>query len=308
MSSAFSFSNGGTTTSTGLGVGGGTISMETHGPDATWGNPPALAMTQVYRNPTTHYIVDWDQVYNSYYSYSDGASVGNLDMRSLARHELGHGLGLDHVADFYGTQQAMHLGLCTNAAININWGDNAGIRNHYPNDDERYYLLDETGAVFALGGANSINHVNAPYYGGPNANNVIGYPTNKATYIDLARPRRDGYRVLASNGGVFSYGSAPFKGSAAGFLCGTCQAVQMASGPDSSYYWVLGSDGGIFAFPSPGAPFYGSAAGLLPAGTTAVAIAARPQGDGYWIVNNVGQVYAFGGAPYRGNVPAGTQT
>jgi ribosomal protein L24E len=72
----------------------------------------------------------------------------------------------------------------------------------------------------------------------------------------------------------------------------------MAPSPDGDGYWMVASDGGVFAFG--GSQFYGS-----PAGTTAgsiVSLAATPTGNGYWIVGNDGSVYNFGSAPYLGGL------
>ncbi|MHB1762353.1 MAG: hypothetical protein ACYCS4_06355, partial [Acidimicrobiales bacterium] len=62
--------------------------------------------------------------------------------------------------------------------------------------------------------------------------------------------------LVGSNGGVFSFGDAGFYGS-----LGTLQVtpsspvVGMAATPDGRGYWLVGSDGGVFAFDS---KFYGS--------------------------------------------------
>jgi hypothetical protein len=64
---------------------------------------------------------------------------------------------------------------------------------------------------------------------------------------------------------------------------------------ERSGYWMLGSDGRIFAFGN--APDLGSAA------APAVAFSARRDGRGYWIVDGDGNVRAFGSATYRGGRP-----
>jgi S-formylglutathione hydrolase FrmB len=63
-------------------------------------------------------------------------------------------------------------------------------------------------------------------------------------------------------------------------------------------YWVLGADGGVFAFD---APFLGSlpALGLR---TRGVALAASPSGGGYWVLGPDGGVFAFGDARYVGSL------
>jgi hypothetical protein len=64
---------------------------------------------------------------------------------------------------------------------------------------------------------------------------------------------------------------------------------------ERSGYWMLGSDGRVFAFGN--APSLGSTA------APAVAFSARRDGRGYWIVDGAGNVRAFGNAPYRGGRP-----
>ena len=66
-----------------------------------------------------------------------------------------------------------------------------------------------------------------------------------------------GYRFVATDGGVFSYGGAQFYGSTGGLHL-NAPIIGMASTPDAAGYWLLASDGGIFAF---NAPFYGSMGG-----------------------------------------------
>jgi hypothetical protein len=64
-------------------------------------------------------------------------------------------------------------------------------------------------------------------------------------------------------------------------------------------YWVLGHDGGLFAFG--GAPFFGSVAGRLN-GATAVGMQASPSGHGYYILTNRGEIHPFGDATAHGSM------
>jgi len=57
---------------------------------------------------------------------------------------------------------------------------------------------------------------------------------------------------------VFSFGDAPFEGSAAAGLQ-QFPMVGMAATSDGRGYWLLGQDGGLFTFGD--APFYGSGRG-----------------------------------------------
>jgi hypothetical protein len=66
----------------------------------------------------------------------------------------------------------------------------------------------------------------------------------------------------------------------------------MAATPDGGGYWLVASDGGVFAFGD--APFRGSAAGAL-VGTSAVGIARLDRG-GYWIAASNGLTFGYGDA------------
>ena len=71
---------------------------------------------------------------------------------------------------------------------------------------------------------------------------------------------RTGYRFVASDGGVFNYGSgAPFLGSMGGQPLNK-PIVGMAVMPAGDGYYLVASDGGIFNYGS--AQFYGSTGSL----------------------------------------------
>ena len=109
-----------------------------------------------------------------------------------------------------------------------------------------------------------------------------------------------GYRLVASDGGVFSFGAAAFYGSLGATHLNE-PVVATAATPDGKGYWLVASDGGVFAFGD--AAYHGS----LPADGVHVAdvvgMAAAPGGTGYWLVGADGGVFAFGGAGYFGSAP-----
>ncbi len=63
-------------------------------------------------------------------------------------------------------------------------------------------------------------------------------------------------------------------------------------------YWLVGRDGGIFAFGD--APFAGSTGGIH-LNQPIVGMASNPAGTGYWFVASDGGVFAFGDAPFFGS-------
>jgi hypothetical protein len=110
-------------------------------------------------------------------------------------------------------------------------------------------------------------------------------------------PARAGYWTTASDGGVFSFGGAPFYGSMGGKHL-VAPVVGMAATSDKAGYWLVASDGGIFSFGDAG--FSGSMGGQH-LDAPMVGIVAAPDG-GYWTVARDGGVFSFGGAPYFGSM------
>jgi N-acetylmuramoyl-L-alanine amidase len=105
-----------------------------------------------------------------------------------------------------------------------------------------------------------------------------------------------GYWLVASDGGIFSYGDAPFSGSTGGLHLNK-SVVGMAAAPDGGY-WLVASDGGIFSYG--GAPFSGSTGGLH-LNRPVVGMAAAPAG-GYWLVASDGGIFSYGSAAYYGSL------
>ncbi|HXA28166.1 MAG TPA: hypothetical protein VN193_05405, partial [Candidatus Angelobacter sp.] len=106
-----------------------------------------------------------------------------------------------------------------------------------------------------------------------------------------------GYWLVASDGGIFSYGDAGFYGST-GSIALNKPVVGMAPTPDGKGYWLVASDGGIFAYGD--AQFYGST-GSIALNKPVVGMAATPDGRGYWLVASDGGIFAYGDAGFYGS-------
>ena len=74
-----------------------------------------------------------------------------------------------------------------------------------------------------------------------------------------AAPDGNGYWLVASDGGIFSFGDAGYFGSTGGLPL-NAPIVGIEHTADGRGYWLVGHDGGIFSFGD--AAFYGSAGGL----------------------------------------------
>jgi len=93
---------------------------------------------------------------------------------------------------------------------------------------------------------------------------------------------------------------APFLGSASGQAL-AAPIVGMAGTASGRGYWLVASDGGIFAFGDAG--FFGSTGGRR-LNSPIVGMAATPTGRGYWLVASDGGIFAFGDAPFLGSTGA----
>jgi hypothetical protein len=162
--------------------------------------------------------------------------------------------------------------------------------------DHGYWLVGADGGIFSFG--------SAQFHGSTGSLNlqrpVVGItPTSD----------RQGYWLESSDGGVFAFGDAGFYGSLPGLgfaPAGSVRSAPKLSAPivgmvpsaDGGGYFMVSSDGGVFAFGD--AHFAGSCPGIGGCQGSAVAVIPDASGDGYWIVTNNGNVYSFGDAPYLG--------
>jgi hypothetical protein len=72
----------------------------------------------------------------------------------------------------------------------------------------------------------------------------------------------------------------------------------MATTQDGDGYWLVASDGGIFAFGDAG--FFGST-GNIALNKPIVGMMSAPESLGYWLVASDGGIFAFGQAPFLGS-------
>ena len=113
-----------------------------------------------------------------------------------------------------------------------------------------------------------------------------------------AAPPNSSYWLVASDGGIFTFGNAGFFGSTGGSRLNQ-PIVAMAPTPSRDGYWLVASDGGIFSFGD--AAFFGSMGGK-PLNKPIVGMAATPDGGGYWLVASDGGIFSFGDAAFFGSM------
>ncbi len=109
-----------------------------------------------------------------------------------------------------------------------------------------------------------------------------------------------GYWLVASDGGIFTYGDARFFGST-GDLVLNKPIVGMSVTPTGNGYWLVATDGGIFSFGD--AKFFGSTGNLV-LNKPISGMTTTPTGRGYWMVASDGGIFTFGDAAFKGSTGA----
>ncbi|HVM09848.1 MAG TPA: hypothetical protein VM345_15380 [Acidimicrobiales bacterium] len=112
------------------------------------------------------------------------------------------------------------------------------------------------------------------------------------------RPAGHAYWMVGSDGGVFTFGDAPFAGST-GSMRLNSPIIGMAVTPTGRGYWLAGGDGGIFSFGD--ARFHGSMGGRR-LNSPVVAVTSSTSGNGYWLAASDGGVFSFGDARFHGSM------
>lgn len=106
-----------------------------------------------------------------------------------------------------------------------------------------------------------------------------------------------GYWLVASDGGMFTFGDARFLGST-GDIRLNQPIVAMAATPTGNGYWLAAADGGLFSFGD--AAFFGSTGGTR-LNRPMVGMVPTPTGRGYWMVARDGGIFTFGDAVFKGS-------
>ncbi len=162
-------------------------------------------------------------------------------------------------------------------------------------DQGGYVLAASDGGVFTFGNASFYGSMGGTHLNAP----IVGVAMTPAAGGPQGTPGTNGlgYWLVASDGGIFTFGDAKFFGSTGGIHLNK-PVVGMAPTPDGLGYWLVASDGGVFAFGDAG--FFGST-GSLHLNKPIVGVAPTPDGKGYWLVASDGGVFAFGDAGFFGS-------
>ena len=129
------------------------------------------------------------------------------------------------------------------------------------------------------------------------------------TAVASSASGKGGWVLNEGSGVVTPFGDAKWFGDGSG-ITGCCRGwppfgsnipyfAGIASTPDGGGYWLVGIDGGVFAYGD--ATFYGSM-GETPLNAPISGIARTSDGHGYWLVALDGGIFSFGDAVFRGSM------
>ena len=126
-----------------------------------------------------------------------------------------------------------------------------------------------------------------------------GLPLREPIVGATATADGKGYWLIAGDGGIFTFGDAPFFGSM-GAAHLNQPVVSMAPTMNGKGYWLVARDGGVFTFGN--ARFHGST-GNLTLSQPINGITTSPTGNGYRMVAADGGIFSFGDVPFYGSLP-----
>ena len=150
-------------------------------------------------------------------------------------------------------------------------------------DAQGYWFVARDGGVFAFGDAQ---------FGG-----AVPSVARADDVIGIAAAPRGGYWVAAADGTVWAFGGAPQFPSLRHAGVDVSDVVGIATSAGGRGYYLVGSDGAVFA--SGDATFHGSM-GAVPLNRPVVGLATDPATGGYWLVAADGGIFAFD-APFLGS-------
>ena len=285
-----------------------------------WHGHPSTRPTMVVDHPqpgTTRVAVSWNGATDvAHWLVAAGPDLADLsNVASSAR------TGFETTITVHTTQPAIEV--IALDAHGTTLGSTATGPALPPPDHTGYFLARTNGSVRGFGTRDSFANATVPagdhvvglatattggYWIATAHGDVIpvdtaGHGTLRGTALHrpivgiAGTPDGRGYWLVASDGGIFAFGTARFYGSAA-YTPLKSPIVGISPTRDGRGYWLVASDGGIFSYGT--ARFYGSAA-YTPLRSPIVGISATVDGHGYWLVGADGGIFSFGTARFHGS-------
>jgi hypothetical protein len=185
-----------------------------------------------------------------------------------------------------GTTAPLGVGVSRVEAVGVNCTNTVGATGVSPiPDGGGYYVAYNNSDVYSYGDTSIPTSTSA------SPPHVVGIAE------ETAGNGEEGYLLVNQAGGVYATG-ALFYGSINGPL--NAPIVGIAVTPDDQGYWMVASDGGVFAFGD--AKYYGGMGGKH-LNEPIVGMAVDDATGGYWLVASDGGVFSFN-APFYGSTGA----
>ena len=161
-----------------------------------------------------------------------------------------------------------------------------------------YWLVASDGGVFSFGDTQFYGSI--PGLGLNPAGSGLPHSLNAPIIGIVPSADGQGYFMVASDGGVFTFGDAQFEGSCPGI--GGCSGAAVAVVPDATGkgYWLFTANGDSYAFGD--ALNIGPSPPEAPGGQPPTTAATRtPDGKGFWVLLSNGSVTSYGDAEFYGS-------
>jgi hypothetical protein len=216
-------------------------------------------------DPDLH-VVDWDGARQPTWTGSDGLHLNAAGANGMAT------LILQQLDAWYATEQCVPRA-STNPPATPSTASASG-----------YWLLDSAGKIHPYGAAQDLGDLEG---------------SGRVPASMQATPSGLGYWIVDTLGRVHAFGDA----QALGDLRDTRlngPILRIEAHPTRPGYWLVASDGGVFAFD---VPFLGSM-GATPLNQPVISMHATADGNGYWLVARDGGVFSFGTAVFHGSTGA----
>jgi hypothetical protein len=173
------------------------------------------------------------------------------------------------------------------------WGSPCSV--HGPAIDGNKVKFQVDSVCMGRPGSVAYSVVYGDFYASANDASAVSYEPTHGFSEPVTKP--GGYWLLGKDGGVFTFGDAPFYGST-GNLKLNSPVVGMSALSDASGYRFAASDGGVFSYGD--AKFRGSMGGKA-LNQPIVGMSTTPSGKGYWLVAADGGIFSFGDAKFYGS-------
>jgi hypothetical protein len=246
--------------------------------DIILGSYAAPLLMGAGNNPgTTQLFLGGDTVDTPYYTWSD--VTPNLPV----------GVSAQQVSAAPGSKQPLAVQLWAsgeNMNVSVSLSGGQGV-----------FQLGSAGCALQAGGTCNVPVLFTPPSVGVFTATLVVKGPNGTQNVPLRAISSHGYHLVASDGGIFTFGDARFYGST-GAIHLNRPIVGMTTTHDANGYWLVASDGGIFNYGDAG--FYGSMGGK-PLNAPIVGMAATQDGRGYWEVASDGGIFSFGDAAFYGS-------